>query len=86
MSRDVLSVPYVEGLALLGFAVVLIWLRLLKARLGEWLDQVLLTAGGYLRRRPGRAAENALRAAFAEFDRDLTAILGDLTRRDRPEP
>ena len=85
MSRDVLSDPYVEGLALLGLAVILVWLRLLGARLGGRLNRVQLTVSGYLRRRPGRAAETALRAAFAEFDRDLSAILGDLVQRDRPE-
>lgn len=30
---------------------------------------------GHLRRRPAPALEDALRAAFAELDRELTAIL-----------
>jgi hypothetical protein len=34
-----------------------------------------LTVTGYFRRPPDPAAEAALRAAFAEFDRELTAIL-----------
>ena len=34
-----------------------------------------LTVSGYLRRAPDPVSEAALRAAFAEFDRELTTIL-----------
>jgi hypothetical protein len=40
---------------------------------------------GYLRPRPDPAAEQALRAAFAELDRDLAEILGDRTLSRRAD-
>jgi hypothetical protein len=36
---------------------------------------------GYLRHRPDPAVENALRAAFADLDKDLARILGDRSPR-----
>lgn len=44
--------------------------------------QAALTVTGYLRPRPDPALENALRAAFADLDRDLAGILED-RRRNR---
>jgi hypothetical protein len=46
------------------------------------LADTALTVSGYLRRRPDPAVERQLRAAFAEFDRDLARILGDRPPRN----
>jgi hypothetical protein len=82
--REAFNVPYVDGLALLGLAVVFLWLRLIGISLRELCDRTVLTLTGYLRRRPDPRTEDALRAAFAELDANLAEILGDRTRRDQP--
>jgi hypothetical protein len=41
----------------------------------SFVGGLALTVSGYFRRPPDPVAEAQLRAAFAEFDRDLTAIL-----------
>jgi hypothetical protein len=46
---------------------------------GDFLAHVALTLSGHLRRRPDPACESALRAAFAELDAELAAILGNRT-------
>jgi hypothetical protein len=74
---NVFNVPYVDGLALLSAAMIILWLRLMGFCSKELCGRALLTVSGYLRRRPDQAVENALRAAFAEIDRDLAGILGD---------
>jgi hypothetical protein len=40
-----------------------------------FIGGLALTVSGYFRRPPDPAAEATLRAAFAEFDRELTTIL-----------
>jgi hypothetical protein len=84
MTRYAFYVPYVDGLALLSAAVVFLWLQLMGLCPRELCGRALLTVSGYLRRPPDRAAENALRAVFADIDRDLAGILGDRTRRLTP--
>jgi hypothetical protein len=44
---------------------------------GDFLAHAVHTVSGYLRRRPDPACESALRAAFAELDAELAAILGN---------
>jgi hypothetical protein len=46
---------------------------------GDFLAHAALTVSGHLRRRPDPACESALRAAFAELDAELAAILGNRT-------
>jgi hypothetical protein len=46
---------------------------------GDFLAHAALTVSGHLRRRPDPACESALRAAFAELDAELAAILGHRT-------
>jgi hypothetical protein len=90
MTRYAFNVPYVDGLGLLSAAMVILWLRLMGFCPRELYGRALLTVSGYLRRPPDRAAENTLRAVFADIDRDLAGILGDrsrrLTSRWRPHP
>jgi hypothetical protein len=47
--------------------------------IGDFVAHVALTVSGHLRRRPDPACERALRAAFADLDAELDAILGDRT-------
>jgi hypothetical protein len=79
MSRHVLSVHYVDVLPMLGLALAFLWLWLSGVSVRELCAYAALTVSGYLRRRPDPAVEHALRAAFADFDRDLAGILGDRT-------
>jgi hypothetical protein len=44
---------------------------------GDFLVHAVHTVFGHLRRRPDPACESALRAAFAELDAELAAILGN---------
>ena len=77
MSRHVLHEKYVEVLPMLGFAAIFLWLMLARVGVRQRCAQAVLTVTGYLRPRPARSVEDALRAAFAELDRDLAALLGD---------
>jgi hypothetical protein len=77
MSRHVPHVNYVDVLPMLGAAVVFLWLMLSGVNVRHRCAQAVLTVTGYLRPRPARSVEEALRAAFAELDRDLAALLGD---------
>ena len=77
MSRQMLSVHYVDVLPLLGLALGFLLLRLLGVRVGERCAAAALTVSGYLRHRPDPAVERAVRTAFADLDRDLAGILGD---------
>jgi hypothetical protein len=79
MSRHVFSVRYADALPMLGVALAVLWLRLKGASVGKLCAAAALTVTGYLRPRPDPRVENALRAAFAELDRDLAEILGDRT-------
>jgi hypothetical protein len=85
MSRYVLSVRYVDVLPMLGLALVFLWLRLAGVSVRERCAHAALTVTGYLRPRPDPAVEHALRAAFADLDRDLAAILGDRAPRNPPD-
>ena len=74
--------PCVPCLAtLLPLATFAALLRQLQLDLREVLAHAMLTILGYLLPRPDPAAENQLRAAFAEFDRELAGILDDRSGR-----
>ncbi len=81
MSRHVLHVNYVDVLPMLGAAVIFLWFTLSGVGVRHRCAQAVLTVTGYLRPRPARSVEEALRAAFAELDRDLAALLGDRNPR-----
>jgi hypothetical protein len=74
---------YVDVLLMLGFAFLVLWLRLIGVCVRELFAEAALTVTGHLRRPPNPGAEHALRAAFATLDRELAEILGDRTPRDR---
>ena len=77
MSRHVLHVNYVDALSMLGAVIFFLWLMFARVSVRQRCAQAVLTVTGYLRPRPARSVEEALRAAFAELDRDLAALLGD---------
>ena len=83
MSRPMFTFRYVDVLPMLGLAFVFLWLKLIRIGLRELFGEAALTVTGHLRRRPNPAAERALRAAFAAFDRELAEILGDRTPHDK---
>ncbi|HTR92492.1 MAG TPA: hypothetical protein VMI73_12195 [Trebonia sp.] len=84
--HSALSVSSYDVLALLGIATVFLWMRLTRVSVRDLGARAALTVTGYLRPRPDPAAEQALRAAFAELDRDLAEILGDRTVREGRGP
>ena len=84
MSRHVLHGNYVDVLPVLGAVIFFLWLRLARGGVRQWCAQAVLTITGYLRPRPARSVEGALRAAFDELDRDLVALLGDRNPRRGP--
>ena len=79
--QSALSISSFDVLTALGIAMVIIWLRLTRVSVRDLGARAALTVTGYLRPRPDPAAEQALRTAFAELDRDLAEILGDRTVR-----
>jgi hypothetical protein len=81
MLRPTLDLALGEILAMLGVAVCLLWLKLIGVSVQDRWAEAALSATGYVRPRPDPAAEAALRAAFAELDSQLAAVLGDLTVR-----
>ena len=83
--QSALSASCFDGLAMLGIAMGFLWLRLTGVSVRDLGARAALTVTGYLRPRPDPAAEQALRAAFAELDRDLAEILGDRTMRRRAD-
>jgi hypothetical protein len=83
MSRPVHHVGHVDLLPMLGGALAFLWVRLADVSMRGRYARAVLTVTGYLRPRPARVVENALRAAFAELDKDLAVLLGD--RAPRPD-
>ncbi|MGH3279098.1 MAG: hypothetical protein ACRDNW_08170 [Trebonia sp.] len=77
MPQHALTYRYVAALQVLCLALACLWLRLIGVSAREFLAQATLTVTGYLRPRPNPLTEQALRAAFAELDKELADILGD---------
>ena len=69
------SVPLLFNLAFLGTLLLMFMSRNVMVALVDLSGRAVTCVGGYLRRRPDPWLEHALRDAFAEIDRDLTAIL-----------
>ena len=81
MEHHALNVPYVGISAMLGLALVILWLQLRGKNLKDLFSQAALSLSGYLRPRPDQALECTLRSAFTQLDKELAAVLGD-----RPVP
>ena len=84
MSRHALGVHYVDVLLMLGLAVICLCLRLIRFSVRGMFADIALTIEGHLHRRPDPALEQALRSAFAEFDRELSLTIGDQDPRSGP--
>jgi hypothetical protein len=82
MPRHAFSVTFLESLAMLSVAMILLWVQVI----GGWVKQAsadaALTVTGYLRPRPDPALEDTLRTALADLDQELAAVLGDRTPRE----
>ena len=85
MLRNAVVVHYAGVVPMLGLAMVFLWFRLTGVGVRDLCMQLVLTVGGYLRPRPDPTVENALRTAFTDLDRQLTALLGDRLPRDAPD-
>lgn len=89
MPRYALTFRYVDVMPMLSLAVIFLWLRLIGVSGRELLGQAALTVSGYLQPRPDPSTEEALRAAFADLDKELAEILSDRTlpgKQDRTFP
>lgn len=58
-----------------GAGLLILWLLLAGHGIRNLSARALLTLTGHLRPRPDPCLEGALRSAFAEFDRELSAVL-----------
>jgi hypothetical protein len=64
-------------IAMFGVGLFMLWLLLAGYTIKDLSAKAILTLTGHLRTPPDPWLESALRNAFAEFDRELAAILHD---------
>lgn len=69
------GIQYAAVAVMLGMGVFTFWLLRAGYRIKELSARVAHGVSGYLRTRPDPWLEGNLRAAFAEFDRELALIL-----------
>jgi hypothetical protein len=69
------SVQYAAVVVMLGIGVLILWLLRAGYSIKGLSARTTLSLTGYLRTRPDPWLEGTLRAAFAEFDRELALIL-----------
>ena len=72
-----LSIHYTDISVMFGISLFTLWLLLAGYSLKGFPARAVLAITGHLRTRPDPCLEGALRAAFAEFDRELAVILKD---------
>jgi len=63
--------------AMFGVGLFMLWLLLAGYTIKDLSAKAILSLTGHLRTRPDPWLETALRNAFAEFDRELAAIMLD---------
>lgn len=82
------GIQYAGVAVLLGIGALTLWALLAGYSIRQLSARAVLSLTGYLRTRPDPWLEGTLRAAFAEFDRELALILQDrpgrLSRFARP--
>ncbi|WP_300610108.1 hypothetical protein [Trebonia sp.] len=71
------GIDYATVSVMFGVGLVMLWLLLAGYSVKSLSADALLSLTGHLRTPPEPWLENALRNAFAEFDRELAAILHD---------
>ena len=69
------GIQYAAVAVMLGIGVFTLWLLLAGDSIKGLSVRATLSVTGYLRTRPDPWLEGSLRAAFAEFDRELALIL-----------
>ena len=69
------SIQYAAVVVILGIGVFILWLLRAGYSIKDLSARTTLSLTGYLRTRPDPWLEGSLRAAFAEFDRELALIL-----------
>lgn len=67
-----------------GAGLVVLWLLLASHGIRNVSARAIFSLTGHLRTRPDPWLEGALRNAFAEFDRELSAVLHDRSDPVRP--
>ncbi len=72
-----LGIHYAGASVMLGIGLFTLWLLLAGYSIRGLSARAILSLTGYLRTRPDPWLESTLRAAFAEFDRELALILQD---------
>lgn len=73
--RNTLNIHDTVVIAMFGVGLFMLWLLLAGYTIKDLSAKVMLTLTGHLRTPPDPWLESALRNAFAEFDRELAAIL-----------
>jgi hypothetical protein len=69
------GIQYAAVVVMLGIGAFTLWLLLARYSIKGLSVRAALSVTGYLRTRPDPWLEGSLRAAFAEFDRELALIL-----------
>ena len=69
------GIQYAAVVLMLGIGVLALWVLLARYSIKDLSARATLSLTGYLRTRPDPWLEGTLRAAFAEFDRELALIL-----------
>lgn len=72
-----LGIHYTGVSMMLGIGLLTLWLLFAVYSIRGLSARAILSLTGYLRTRPDPWLEGTLRAAFAEFDRELAMILQD---------
>jgi hypothetical protein len=71
------GIQYAGISAMLGVGLLTLWLLHAGCSIRNLSARAILSLTGHLRTRPDPWLEGTLRAAFAEFDRELALILQD---------
>lgn len=72
-----LGIHYAGVSVMLGIGLLTLWLLLAGYSIRDLSARAILSLTGHLRTRPDPWLEGTLRAALAEFDRELAAIMQD---------
>ena len=81
-----LGTHYAGASVMLGIGLLTLWLLFAVYSIRGLSARAILSLTGYLRTRPDPWLEGTLRAAFAEFDRELAMILQDRGCPPPPSP
>ena len=80
------GIQYTAVAVMLGIGVLILWVLVAGYSIKDLSVKATLSLSGYLRPRPDPWLEGTLRAAFAEFDRELALVLMDRSPQDPAPP